>query len=262
MGYTDIPGVSYAAPTVMTGVPTNTGTGAGGTAAAAGIGAAIGAALFGNNGVLGNGNGSGVTVEKSIGDLAATIPAQTAALQHDLFTMQAAAADRGYQQTIAFNQQASTIDRDVLATGYQTSRQMCDGFNASNVVSLQNKYEAAMQIAQLGFQQEKCCCEEKELILKTSFETQLRDMCNKNDTDKQLSEIKCLITNTDKDQTIRAQAAQLAQMSQLFQTKSITDCIKDAFCKTSTALNTIGENEQVINPLCKWPPFVPSLGCC
>lgn len=261
MAFETIPSYSTSTPVITSGMaPNGWGGGAGGAALGAGVGGLLGAAL-GNGGLLGNNGANGVTVEKSIGDLAASVPAQTAALQHDLFTLQSAAADRGYQQTIAFGQQASAIDRDVLTVGYDTSRQMCDGFNASNVISLQNKYDTALQLCGIDHHIDKCCCEEKELIMRTAFETQLRDACYKNDTDKQLAEIKCLIKDTEKDAIIRGQAAQIAGMSQHFQTKSIQDCIKDAFCKNAAAVNQLGLNEQIINPDCKWPPFVPSLCC-
>lgn len=253
-----IPAMSTSTPVMTSGGGTG-GMGAGGAALAAGAGALIGAGLLGG-GLFGN-NGNGVTVEKSIGDLAASVPAQTAALQHDLFTLQAANADRGYQQTIAFGQQATAIDRDVLTMGYNNSRQMCEGFNSSNVISLQNKYDNALQLCNIDHHIDKCCCEEKELIMKMGYETQLRDACYKNDTDKQLAEIKCLIKDTEKDSIIRSQANQIAGMSQAFQTRSITDCIKDTYCKTSSAINQLGINEQIINPDCKWPPFIPS-ACC
>lgn len=258
----EIEKLSSTTPIVVSGAPGAGGTGGtgGGTALAAGAGAVIGA-MLGRNGLFGGGESSGVTVEKSIGDLSAQIPAQTAALQHDLFTLQAANADRGYQQTIAFGQYANTIDRDILKNGYDTSRQMCDGFNSGNVIALQNKYDMALQLCNLDHHIEKCCCEEKELIMKMGYDTQLRDAFYKNDTDKQLSEIKCLIKDTEKDSIIRQQQAQILQMSQYTQTKTITDCIKDMFCKTSSAINQLGINEQVINPDCKWPPYIPSLCC-
>lgn len=260
MAFESIPMMSTSTP-VMTSGAGGGGWGAGGAGGAAlgaGAGALVGA-MLGNGGLFGN-NG-GVTVEKSIGDLAASVPAQTAALQHDLFTLQAAAADRGYQQTIAFGQMANGIDKDVFTTSAATQNQLCNGFNASNVIALQNKYDTALQLCNMDHHIDKCCCDEKELILKTSFDTQLRDACYKNDTDKQLSEIKCLIKDTEKDSIIRQQAGQIAGMSQAFQTRAIQDCIKDAFCKNATAINQLGLNEQIINPDCKWPPFVPTLCC-
>lgn len=261
MAFEAIPAMSTSTPIMTSGAGGAGwgGIGAGGAALGAGAGALVGA-MLGNGGLFGNG-ANGVTVEKSIGDLAASVPAQTAALQHDLFTLQAANADRGYQQTIAFGQMANGIDKDIFTTSAATQRQLCDGFNAANVIALQSKYDTALQLCNLDHHVEKCCCEEKELIMKMGYETQLRDACYKNDTDRQLAEIRCLVKDTEKDGIIRQQAAQIAAMSQHSQTRSITDCIRDAFCKNSAALNQIGVNEQIINPDCKWPPFVPTLCC-
>lgn len=184
------------------------GSGFAGTALAAGAGALVGGLLFGNNNLLG-GRNDGLEVAK---DVAVETSKGVSDLQGTMFAASLAAADRGYQQTIAFNQQSNAIDRDVLTTSYDTSRQMCDGFNTSNVVSLQNKYDNSMQLASLGYQQEKCCCDTNLNLVKMGYETQLRDQSQFGIIMKELAEVKCTIKETEAAEIMRDQAARICAL--------------------------------------------------
>lgn len=176
------------------------GGGLGGTALAAGAGALIGGLLFGNGGLGGANVSKDVAVETAKG---------TSDLQAAMLTTALAASDRGYQQTIGFNQQMNTVDRDVLATSYETSRQMCDGFYAGNTTALQGKYETALQLAAMGYQQEKCCCETNENIMKMGYETQLRDQSNYGTIMAEILKTQCIVKDVEKDSIMREQAARI-----------------------------------------------------
>lgn len=196
----------------------NTGTGFGGALGGGLVGGLIGGALF-NGGLFGNGNNSAkdvaVETSKQVGDL-----------QGSLFASSLAAADRGYQQTIAFNQQMNGVDRDVLTTGYDTSRQMCDGFYAGNTTALQNKYDNAIQLSALGYAQEKCCCDTNMNITKMGYETQLRDQGQFGALMNQLTEVKCLIKDTEAASFARAQAQKICDLESRLNKEEIIAAMK------------------------------------
>lgn len=287
MAFTEIPTNPAYPPIVASsggGYNYDRGSSFGSTALAAGVGAAVGGAIFGDGfGGRHSGRGEGHLSHEvlldGMQDLRQAIPEQTIAIQHELFDGKLAACTQGYQAIIANMQCCCDIKEEIaqstgcLNNGIQQSKydnlvamntldkDICAGFYNTNTTALQNKYENALQLCGIDRHIDECCCEEKELIMKMGYDTQLRDLCYKNDTDKQLGEIKCLIKDTAKDQTIGMLTGKIAEMSQCFQTRDIRDCIKDTFCKTSSAINQLGVNDVIANPLCQWPPYIPS-ACC
>lgn len=195
----------------------NTGGGIGAGLGAGLVGGLLGGALFGGGLFGGNTATKDVAVEtsKQVGDL-----------QGSMFTSALAAADRGYQQTIAFNQQMSAVDRDVLTMGYDNSRQMCEGFYAGNTTALQGKYETALQLAAIGYQQEKCCCDTNMNITKMGYETQLRDQGQFNTLMAEILKTQCLVQNTEKDAIMRAQAEKICCLENRLNKEEIIAAMK------------------------------------
>lgn len=101
-----------------------------------------------------------------------------------------------------FNQLGSQV-ADVK---YDLGTQISAGNNLTNMnilkMGFENQLANCQQTNVLSRQIADCCCEEKQLIQGTAFQTQLRDLENQNCTNKQLDEIKCLIKETAKDQEL------------------------------------------------------------
>lgn len=161
-------------------------------------------------------------------------------------------------QISALNQQIAN-DKSFAAL----QQQICCCCNETQRTELETQYKMALQSCGISREIAECCCKELLAVTTMGFETQLRDQANFGALMKELAEVKCLVKDVEKDGIIRQQAAQINQMSQHFQTKAIQDCIADAFCKESAAINQLGVNQHITNPTTtSWPPFIPSLCCC
>lgn len=88
------------------------------------------------------------------------------------------------------------VDRDVLINRYELDKEMQKGFHKLDANNFRQTVEIKDKLSDMQHYADKCCCETNRNIERTAFETQLRDLANKSDTDKQLAEIKCLIKET------------------------------------------------------------------
>ena len=90
------------------------------------------------------------------------------------------------------------VDKDVLINRFESAKGFAQVDKDVVVQGLQNQIGNLMQtnefntkFAQAQHQADLCCCRTNENIMKSGYETQLRDLCYKNDTDKQLADLKC-----------------------------------------------------------------------
>lgn len=90
-----------------------------------------------------------------------------------------------------------------------------------------------------------CCCETNLNIERTAFATQLRDLENKCDTDRQLAEIKCLIKDTAKDQ-------ELARLTRAEEQAFIANQINKSISTTVGSWSAAAQFNGVTYPS---PPF-------
>lgn len=93
------------------------------------------------------------------------------------------------------NAHICAVEKDVLINRYELGKEI-------QRMGYENQLANCQQTNVLSRQIADCCCETNGNIRETAFQTQLRDLEYKGDTDKQLAEIKCLIKDTAKDQEI------------------------------------------------------------
>lgn len=87
--------------------------------------------------------------------------------------------------------EAWKVDQDVLNNRFILSKEIeAQGF-ANQINNLNQTIQLKDQLCQMQHEQDKCCCETNRNIEKTAYETQMRDLMYKNDTDKQLADLKC-----------------------------------------------------------------------
>lgn len=116
---------------------------------------------------------------------------------------------------------------------------------ANQLATLQQTNELTRQMDANAAAAAACCCETNLNIERTAFATQLRDLENKCDTDRQLSEIKCLIKDTAKDQ-------ELARLSRLESEAFIANQINKSISTTIGSWSAAAQFNGVTYPS---PPF-------
>lgn len=131
-----------------------------------------------NNGRMENMSGlltQSAMLQQSINDIGNGICSSTFALTRQID-----------QSTASTNAAIGAVNANVISQGFE-----------GQIATLNQTNQLQRQIAE-------CCCELNLNMERSAFATQLRDLENKCDTDKQLGEIKCLITNTAKETELNA----------------------------------------------------------
>jgi len=83
------------------------------------------------------------------------------------------------------------VEKDILTNRYELGHGIQRMGYESQINTLNQTIAIKDQLTAMQAAAAACCCETKGLIQQTAFDTQLRDLSNKADTDKQLAELKC-----------------------------------------------------------------------
>lgn len=160
------------------------------------------------------------------------------------------------------------IDKDVLENRWILDKDIVTMGLKNEICNLKQTNELSEKLSMMQHFNDKCCCETNRNIEKTGFETQLRDLTYKCDTDKQLKELECgqkaIMAKIDESRLIE-ENNRLRDKLECLREKDERNFIARATGKTNCLVNDLGQAAVAYTNLATpTTPFVwdfPSCGC-
>jgi hypothetical protein len=159
---------------------------------------------------------------KEVSDTRREQVSQTVSLQQDLFGLQRDILDRHCGQLA----QAFGLQKDVLLGNTSLLAAIKDCCCNTQYGLMENRYLTEKEICALTNKVMECCCETNMNITRMGYETQLRDQGHFGALMKELTEVKCLVKDVERDGIIRAQAAEIAAKDRALNTAEIIAAMK------------------------------------
>lgn len=160
------------------------------------------------------------------------------------------------------------VDRDVLENRWILDKDIVVMGLKNEICNLKQTNELSDKLCAMQHFNDKCCCETNMNIERTAFQTQLRDLTSKADTDKQLSALECgqkaILAKIDESRLIE-ENNRLRDKLECLREKDERNFICRATSKTNCLINDLGQASVAYTNLATpTTPFswdFPSCGC-
>lgn len=175
---------------------------------------------------------------------------QTNALQGELFGLSKQMGELKYDLGSKIDHDSNLINMNILKQGYENQLANC---HQTNVLSRQA---------------DECCCRTNEHIERTAFQTQLRDLENKCDTDAKLKELECgqkAIIGKIEENRLLDENRQLKQQVDALREKDERAFIAAQASRTNCLVTQFADAQKAyasaLTPTTPFPWSIPVCGC-